>query len=74
MIDMIFEHQGTVEQLIGDEIVALFGLTESEPDAAAARRASPPSTWSRACRRLAARWAAAGLPTFDIGVGISSGR
>ena len=35
MIDIIFAHQGTVEQLIGDEIVALFGLTESEPDAAA---------------------------------------
>jgi adenylate cyclase len=27
-----------------------------------------------AVRRLAARWAAAGRPTFDIGVGISSGR
>ena len=34
MIDVIFRHQGTVEQLIGDEIVALFGVPEAGPDAA----------------------------------------
>ena len=28
MIDVIFRHQGTVEQLVGDEIVAFFGITE----------------------------------------------
>ena len=33
MIDVIFRHQGTVEQLIGDEIVVLFGVTESASDA-----------------------------------------
>ena len=33
MIEVIFRHQGTVEQLIGDEIVVLFGLTEDGADA-----------------------------------------
>ncbi len=73
MIDIIFERQGTVEQLIGDEIVALFGLTEDEPDAAA-RAVFAAIDMVDGVRALAARWAAAGLPTFDIGVGISSGR
>lgn len=73
MIDVIFRHQGTVEQLIGDEIVALFGVPQ--PGADVALRAVRAATdMVEAVRRLAARWAAAGRPTFDIGVGISSGR
>jgi class 3 adenylate cyclase len=72
MIDIIFERQGTVEQLIGDEIVALFGLTEDEPDAAA-RGVFAALDMIDGVKTLAARWTAAGLPTFDIGVGISSG-
>ena len=72
MIDIIFERQGTVEQLIGDEIVALFGLTEDEPDAAA-RGVFAALDMVEGVKTLAARWTAAGLPTFDIGVGISSG-
>lgn len=73
MIDIIFERQGTVEQLIGDEIVALFGLTEDEPDAAA-RGVFAALDMIDGVRDLAARWTAAGLPAFDIGIGISSGR
>src|SRR4029453_12129603 len=34
MIEVIFRHQGTVEQLVGDEIVALFGVPEPGPDVA----------------------------------------
>jgi class 3 adenylate cyclase len=72
MIDVIFAHHGTVEQLIGDEIVALFGLTEAEGDAGGR------AVWAAldmidGMKALAARWTAAGLPAFDIGVGISSG-
>jgi len=72
MIDVIFAHQGTVEQLIGDEIVALFGLTEDEPDAAA-RGVLAGLDMIDGVTRLVSKWAAEGLPTFDIGVGISSG-
>jgi class 3 adenylate cyclase len=73
MIDIVFEHQGTVEQLIGDEIVALFGLTEDAPDAAA-RAVFAALDMIEGVRALADGWSAAGLPTFDIGIGISSGR
>jgi adenylate cyclase len=72
MIDVIFRHQGTVEQLIGDEIVALFGVPEGAADAPQ-RAVCAALDMVATVRELAARWAAAGLPAFDIGVGISSG-
>ncbi|MGH7384900.1 MAG: adenylate/guanylate cyclase domain-containing protein [Candidatus Rokuibacteriota bacterium] len=73
MIDVVFRHQGTVEQLVGDEIVALFGVPEPGPDDAL-RAVRAAVDMAAAIRRLAAGWAAEGRPTFDIGVGISSGR
>jgi adenylate cyclase len=73
MIDVIFRHQGTVEQLVGDEIVALFGVPEPGADVAL-RAVRAAADMVEAVRRLAARWTADGRPTFDIGVGISSGR
>jgi adenylate cyclase len=73
MIDLIFRHGGTVEQLIGDEIVALFGGPETREDAAvAAVRAGIDMV--AAVASLNARWTAERRPNFDIGVGISSGR
>jgi adenylate cyclase len=72
MIDVIFRHQGTVEQLVGDEIVALFGVTEGAHDAAP-RAVRTAVDMVRAVETLATRWRTEGLPTFDIGVGISSG-
>jgi adenylate cyclase len=72
MIDVIFRHQGTVEQLIGDEIVALFGVPEGAADAPQ-RAVCAALDMVGTVRELAARWAAAELPAFDIGVGISSG-
>jgi class 3 adenylate cyclase/CheY-like chemotaxis protein len=72
MVDIVFRHDGTVEQLIGDEIVALFGVHEGEAHAAdRAVRAALEMT--AAVRGLSARWHSEGLPTFDIGVGLSSG-
>jgi adenylate cyclase len=72
MIDVIFERQGTVEQLIGDEIVALFGVLDGEVDAAP-RAVDAALDMIAAVDGLRARWAAAALPTFHIGVGLSSG-
>ena len=73
MIDVIFRHQGTVEQLIGDEIVVLFGLAEAAPDAPG-RAVRAAMDMVAAVRGLARRWAIQGLPRFDIGVGIASGQ
>jgi adenylate cyclase len=73
MIDVIFRHLGTVEQLIGDEIVALFGITEGGQDAPA-RAVRAGVDMVAAVSAQATRWRADGLPAFDIGVGLSSGR
>jgi adenylate cyclase len=75
MIDVIFAHQGTVEQLIGDEIVALFGVHEAEggTDVAAVRAVGAALAMTAGVSRLAGGWRAAGQPAFDIGVGLSSG-
>ena len=73
MVGIIFDHDGTVEQLIGDEIVALFGVHEGEQGAAdrAVRCALRMTT---AVAALTSGWKVAGRPTFDIGIGLSSGR
>jgi class 3 adenylate cyclase len=73
MIEIVFRHQGTVEQLVGDEIVALFGVHEAEGDAAG-RAVATAVEMVAGMRELGTRWAAEGLPAFDIGVGIASGR
>jgi adenylate cyclase len=72
MIEVIFRHQGTVEQLIGDEIVVLFGVTDDGHDAPP-RAVRAAIDMVAAVRRLSAGWASDGLPRVDIGVGISSG-
>jgi class 3 adenylate cyclase len=72
MIEVIFRHQGTVEQLIGDEIVVLFGVAEGGQDAPG-RAVRAALEMVAAVGALSARWAAEGLPRFDIGVGIASG-
>jgi len=73
MIDVIFGHHGTVEQLIGDEIVALFGVPDGAEDAAA-RAVDAAIDMIDGVRELGRRWAEAGLPAFDIGIGLSSGK
>ena len=74
MVGIVFDHDGTVEQLIGDEIVALFGVHEGEPGGAANRAVRAALEMTTAVGALSERWKSAGLPTFDIGVGLSSGR
>jgi class 3 adenylate cyclase len=73
MIEVIFRHQGTVEQLVGDELVALFGVVEPAPDGPL-RAVRAALDMVETVRRLSAHRATAGQSAFDIGVGISSGR
>ncbi len=65
MTDVIFGRPGTVERLIGDGIVALFGVHEEEEGDAAARAVAAALDMVAAVRRLGAR--AAGRPMVAAG-------
>src|SRR5262245_57834686 len=63
MIEVVLRQQGTVEQLVGDEIVALFGIAEGGHDAAA-RAVRTAVDMVVTVETLAARWKKESHPTF----------
>jgi adenylate cyclase len=72
MVGAIFAHRGTVDDFIGDGILAVFGAPLDDPDhAAQAVRAAV--AMQAALARLNERWQAQGLPTLRMGVGVHTG-
>jgi adenylate cyclase len=72
MVEVLFEHRGTVDKFVGDMVMALFGAPVPDPrHADCAVQASLHMV--RALEDLNARWAREGRPRLDIGVGINSG-
>jgi len=70
--DAVLAEQGTVMQFVGDSVMAVFGAPEPQPDHAdRALRAA--DAMPRAQLELNRRWDAAGLPAFELGVGLSTG-
>jgi class 3 adenylate cyclase/ActR/RegA family two-component response regulator len=68
----IMAADGTVMAFIGDAVMAVFGAPFPQPDHAA--RALETARAMQATQdELNRRWAAAGLPPFHIGIGLSSG-
>lgn len=69
MVDVIFEHKGTIDKFIGDCIIAYWGAPAPDPDHAAhAIRAA--GEMSRALDTLHASWAERGMPLFATGIAI----
>src|SRR4029077_14549108 len=72
MVDVIFEHGGTLDKFIGDAVMALWGAPlarESDP-----RRALDAArAMQRAVTGLNARCPAAGRPAIGVGIGINRG-
>jgi len=70
--DAVLAERGTVMQFVGDSVMAVFGAPDRQPDHAdCALRAA--SAMHRAQLELNGRWASAGLPAFELGVGLSTG-
>ncbi len=72
VVGVIFEHQGTIDKYIGDEVMALFGAPVPLPDAAD-RAVACAVDIQQAVRRLNREQAARGAPPIQVGIGIGSG-
>ncbi|HEY7637461.1 MAG TPA: adenylate/guanylate cyclase domain-containing protein [Gemmatimonadales bacterium] len=72
MVDLIFEHGGTLDKFIGDAIMALWGAPTARPDDAdRALRAA--IAMQQAIGELNRRWATAGRQEIGVGIGINFG-
>jgi adenylate cyclase len=72
MVDIIFEHGGTLDKFIGDAIMALWGAParhDDDPDRALAAALD----MQEAVASLNARWKQLGRPEIGIGIGINYG-
>jgi len=72
MVEVIFEHGGTLDKFIGDAIMALWGAPIShadDPD----RALQAALGMQAAIARLNARWAESARPEIGVGIGINYG-
>jgi len=72
MVEVIFEHGGTLDKFIGDAIMALWGAPIAHPgDPDRAIHAAV--AMQRAIAELNHRWASQGRPEIGVGIGINHG-
>ncbi|MGH7580855.1 MAG: adenylate/guanylate cyclase domain-containing protein, partial [Gemmatimonadales bacterium] len=72
MVEVIFEHGGTLDKFIGDAVMALWGAPIShtdDPD----RALGAAIAMQQAIEELNRGWAASGRPEIGVGIGISHG-
>jgi len=72
MVEVIFEHGGTLDKFIGDAIMALWGAPiahEDDPD----RALRAAVAMQQSIAELNRRWVAAGRPEIGVGIGINYG-
>jgi adenylate cyclase len=72
MVDVVFQHRGTVDKFVGDMVMALFGAPLADPDHADHAEQAALGMLD-ALRDQNARWAEAGRPPLEIGIGVNSG-
>jgi class 3 adenylate cyclase len=72
MADVITAYQGTIDEFIGDAILALFGAPVARPDDAE-RAAACAVAMQRAMEDVNARNQAAGMPAVKMGIAVNTG-
>jgi adenylate cyclase len=72
MVEIVFEHGGTLDKFMGDAMMALWGAPLDRPDDAdRAMRAAV--AMQRKLARLNSEWSEQGRPALTIGIGINRG-
>jgi adenylate cyclase len=72
MVEIIFEHGGTLDKFVGDAVMALWGAPiahADDPD----RALRAAMAMQRGVSRLNEQWALAGRPEIGVGIGINYG-
>jgi adenylate cyclase len=72
MVEIIFEHGGTLDKFVGDAIMALWGAPiahTDDPD----RALRAAVAMQRGIAKLNQRWVSAGRPEIGVGIGINFG-
>ncbi|HEY0078408.1 MAG TPA: adenylate/guanylate cyclase domain-containing protein [Pyrinomonadaceae bacterium] len=72
MTEIIFEHGGTLDKYIGDELMALFGAPTATPEDAC-NAVNAATAMQRKMPYINAELQAAGLPEISIGIGLHTG-
>ena len=72
MTDVVIRHGGTVNEFIGDAVFAVFGAPLAHPDHAE-RAAACALSMQAAMADINREHAAAGLPRFEMGIGVNTG-
>ncbi|MGH7354813.1 MAG: CHASE2 domain-containing protein [Candidatus Rokuibacteriota bacterium] len=73
MTTAIFAHRGTINDFIGDAVMALFGAPMHDPDHAL-HAVQSACAMDRALAALNVKWEAAGLPRLEMGIGVHTGQ
>ncbi len=72
MVDIVFQHKGTVDKFVGDMVMALFSAPLDDPEHAE-HAVQAAADMVGELGRLNRKWAAEGKAQLDIGIGINSG-
>jgi adenylate cyclase len=72
MTEVIFEHEGTLDKFVGDEIVAFWGAPAEQPDHAL-RAVTCALAMRRSLKTLQEKWKKDGKAPLDNGIGINTG-
>jgi adenylate cyclase len=72
MVEIVFEHKGTVDKFVGDMVMALFGAPLDDPDHAE-HAVQAAIHMVEELGRMNRSWKERGMAQLDIGVGINSG-
>ncbi|MBN1919429.1 MAG: adenylate/guanylate cyclase domain-containing protein [Verrucomicrobia bacterium] len=73
MTQRIFEHSGTLDKYVGDEIVAFFGAPGAQRSDHALNAARAALAMKATLEKLQAKWREEGRDVLDFGVGLNTG-